>query len=450
MKLVKFTYFLFFSLGFFWITHSIKSQDTEVCSENVVNAIATATNNCGNFSRNYACYGNPAIAPTPAPGVTHLNFDSVGDTEVITDFGGMWLSHGGISFMKLTMNDGATADVVVFGNINLAPIDANNISITELDAIVNENLDVHLEASATSEIFDTLIKDTEISVIVRDGSNQWVGFIHDNMLVWVSSDPSYLTIVGEISSLPVGNPWIEWSPMQAFTFESTGDEVSSCTDVAESGIIIQTPPGQEKIRFSINDAIIDIGSTVLLERDATYMYVTVLEGQAHIRAASISVNLPAGVSVRVPVNPLGTPEFIPYRGTLWLSLADVLDIPVADVYGLPIIVDMPYATHPGDGEDNPLPYDIVFYSPNGAEIDTVRLNVESVIHIVTPPSRQDSEDFRDRDVIEFDSDGTLRFEHFCTITNVTRRYIFIYSVELIDANQQHSEPFPWVMVCDNT
>lgn len=83
-------------------------------------------------------------------------------------------------------------------------------------------------------------------------------------------------------------------PMQAFYFQSGVGE-SPCLEAPQDGILVQTPEGAGRIELSVNNAVIDLGSSAFLQADpGVQMRVAVLEGDGVITTAESTVAVPAG------------------------------------------------------------------------------------------------------------------------------------------------------------
>lgn len=94
----------------------------------------------------------------------------------------------------------------------------------------------------------------------------------------------------------------DYQPMQAFAFR-TGDAESSCTDITENGLIIQTPEGVGRVTLWINDVRVRIGSTVLFQaQPGDDLIVSTFEGRAEVEAQGETQEATTGMRVRVPLD----------------------------------------------------------------------------------------------------------------------------------------------------
>lgn len=92
------------------------------------------------------------------------------------------------------------------------------------------------------------------------------------------------------------------APMQAFYLRS-GIGETSCTEVPQSGVLIQTPQGAGNIVLRANDVDLELGSTAFIKAQAgESMSFSVLEGHGVATADGESVQVPAGSWVEIPVD----------------------------------------------------------------------------------------------------------------------------------------------------
>jgi hypothetical protein len=116
--------------------------------------------------------------------------------------------------------------------------------------------------------------------------------------------------------------------MQAF-FLQTGIGDVQCAEAPQNGVLIQTPEGQGKINFTVNNVDIVLGSTAFLQAQPDdFLYAYVVEGEARVSAFETQKVVPAGAVVAVPVDsnlsaagPPNDPE--PYAAD------DVMTLPVS-------------------------------------------------------------------------------------------------------------------------
>ena len=152
--------------------------------------------------------------------------------------------------------------------------------------------------------------------MVEMRAGDWVRIeLGDDDLGWV-----YVPLVnldGDVNTLEVVDSIVEvlddtvLNPMQAFTFHSgIGD--SQCSEMPQSGILIQTPEGARGIEFAVNGVNLTIGSTIFLQAEADdEMLVYTLEGQARVEAFEKEVLVPAGAQTSIPLDGTGNASDVP-------------------------------------------------------------------------------------------------------------------------------------------
>jgi len=90
--------------------------------------------------------------------------------------------------------------------------------------------------------------------------------------------------------------------MQAFYFR-TGAGDAACAEAPRDGILIQSPGGAKTVKLSVDEAIIELGSTVYMTaQPGGKMAVYTLEGSAGITSFGTTEVALAGMVVRVPVD----------------------------------------------------------------------------------------------------------------------------------------------------
>lgn len=120
-----------------------------------------------------------------------------------------------------------------------------------------------------------------------------------------------LVLFGNVQIQNAGGEDGEYSPMQAFTFQ-TGVDDRPCDEAPDSGIMIQTPEGVGEITLLINEVTIELGSTAFLQAEAgNEMLINIVEGQADVSAQGTTITVPAGALARVPLDANGLADGAP-------------------------------------------------------------------------------------------------------------------------------------------
>ena len=90
--------------------------------------------------------------------------------------------------------------------------------------------------------------------------------------------------------------------MQAF-YLRTGAGPAPCAEAPRSGVLIQVPASQQIIRFSINEATIDLASTAFLVAEPNGMFfIYTLDGSTGVTAFGVTQAALAGMVIRIPLD----------------------------------------------------------------------------------------------------------------------------------------------------
>jgi hypothetical protein len=317
---------------------------------------------CTAIDRNQACYGNVTLLAQPQPGIDddELIFEKPGDRVSVADVSTLTLSPWdeaqntwGISLMKLQANlpatlPGQNVTFLLFGNVAIDNAVYSNTEGPRLQIRAQGEVNVYSAASADQEVVGTLADGDSATAIGRIDDSTWLQVkLQSGANGWVQADQvkaddsySFLDVVDADSALTPLLP-----PMQAFYFQ-TGAGDAPCAEAPDSGILVQTPGGSRKIEFTANEVTITLGSTAYLQaQPAGDMTVSVVEGQAEVSAQGVTVTVPAGAQVRIPIDASraasGPPgAVVPYTGR--------------DVQGLPVrILERAISIAPPLGEATP-------------------------------------------------------------------------------------------------
>lgn len=102
---------------------------------------------------------------------------------------------------------------------------------------------------------------------------------------------------------------------------------SACRELPNSGIMVQTPKGSTKIALTVNDVLIELGSTVYITvAESDKMSVYLLEGEALVTAEGETVSLEPGYYTEILLGSSLTPSSVPrpaeaYEATVLESLS---------------------------------------------------------------------------------------------------------------------------------
>lgn len=177
-------------------------------------------------------------------------------------------------------------------------------------------IDIEMAATAASDL-DSLVRLVDESGTILAENDDFDGF-DSRINAFVLPQTGVYTIVATrfANSPTVGQFELTLAlsaglnynaPMQAFYFTS-GIGTGACAEVPEDGIVLQTPGEAGIVRFSINEVLVDIGSTIVAQAvpatdDAEgEMSLRVLEGRIRVEAFGVARYVPAGYRVRIPVD----------------------------------------------------------------------------------------------------------------------------------------------------
>lgn len=330
------------------------------CATLIQNALDATHEQCVYTGRNQACYGNVTLHAEPQPDVDPLTFDKPGDMVNVADVGSLTLSPWdekqntwGVSLMRLQTNlpetlPGQNVMFLLFGQVAIDNAVASNTEGPTLQVRAQGEVSVYSVAEADGEPLVTLADGDSATAMGRTEDSTWLQIrLQSSSIGWVQADQmkaddtySFLDVIDAASaSTPVQ------SPMQAFYFQ-TGAGDAPCAEAPDSGILVQTPGGIEHIEFTADEVKIVLGSTAYLQaQPAGDMTVSVVEGQAEVTAQGVTVVVPQGAQVHIPIDAnraaSGPPGQVqPYTGR--------------DVQGLPVgILDRVIVVAPPLGEATP-------------------------------------------------------------------------------------------------
>lgn len=333
---------LFVLLCFTSIAAQVVTAQNDVCSATVQQALAEVDQGCAETGRNQACYGYVALEATAREGAQNFSFTQQGDLANVGDIDTLRLSaldlendQWGIALLKLQANlpdtlPGQNVTFLLFGDVELtnavapADPDAEAAEPVTLAATSTGGANVRSEPSTNGAIAGGLATSESVIVNGRNSDNSWlrIEIPDSDDQGWVSA--SLLTVDGDVSTLDVveGADAVEaFTPMQAFYFR-TGITDTTCAEAPPDGILIQTPEGAGKINLRANDVDVELGSTGFFQAvPDEEMTISVVEGEGSVTSNGVTVTVPAGTQVTVPIDenlqPVGEPsEAQPYDPSL--------------------------------------------------------------------------------------------------------------------------------------
>ncbi len=250
------------------------ADNTTTCPDSVNAALNDTDKQCAKLGRNEACYGHNSISSSPSTGTRSLTFDKPGDI----------------------------AKLSAFHTLQLAPLslDKNTWGIAVL------RIQANLPDSAPGQNVTLLaFGDVQVS---------------DMPPAAVSGTSAETATTVPTKTTAKATPTPLQGPLQAF-YLSTGVGQPSCVGAPPDGILIQSPgAASQKVRMTINDAQIQLGSTVFVQAQAAHdvvintpggsttvtlnsqMIISTLEGAVTVTFANQTQTAPAGMRIRVPLD----------------------------------------------------------------------------------------------------------------------------------------------------
>ena len=288
----------------------------DICTDIIQQAMVTVEDACAITGRNQACYGNISLEATPREGVENFTFEQQGDIAGVADVDTLRLrgldpeeNIWGIALMKIQANlpdalPGENVTFLLFGDVEIQNA-VEDAALATIEITSNGGINVRTGPSTDYRVAGSLSNGETAVANGRNADGSWLRIqIPDtDSLGWVAAQ--LVTAAGEVESLSVvdaSDQETPFTPMQAFYFR-TGITGTSCAEAPDIGILIQTPEGMGEISLRANDVDIQLGSTAFLQaQPAESMTISVVEGQGRVTADGVTVTVPAGTQVSIPVD----------------------------------------------------------------------------------------------------------------------------------------------------
>ena len=312
------------------LLYSAVLAQENICESIVQDAISIVQDECAATDRNQACYGYVQLQATPREGVEEFTFEQAGDLVNVADVETLRLSSldedsdtWGIALMKLQANlpaslPGQNVTFVLFGNVEIQNAVEPGEELATIEISANDGINVRSGPSTDYRVVGSLTRDEAVIANGRNEDGSWlrIQVPDSDTLGWVFAE--LVTTEDDASALSVvdaNETNVPFAPMQAFYFR-TGIGSTSCAEAPPDGILVQTPEGAGRIELRANDVDIQLGSTAFLQSEpGENMTVSVVEGEGVITADGVSVTVPAGAQVEIPIDddlrasgPPGEPE----------------------------------------------------------------------------------------------------------------------------------------------
>jgi hypothetical protein len=309
---------LFWALG----VPALVLAQADSCPNIVQKALTAVDQSCQSTGRNQACYGNVLLTANPQPNVTDFNFQKAGDITDLAKIKDISLSEldaqtdvWGVALMRLQANlpdtlPGQNVTMLLFGNVQITnAATSDQPAPVLLNATPTRNANVRAAPSTSGAVVGSVASGKAITADGRNDAGDWLRIqLSDTKVGWVSA--SLVKVDGDATTLPVKDASDttpvaaapHYDPMQAFYFKSgIGD--APCNEAPDSGILVQTPEGADKITLSVNGADIELGSTGYLQaQPSADMELSIVEGEGRVTAKGVTRVVPAGTRVGVPLD----------------------------------------------------------------------------------------------------------------------------------------------------
>lgn len=291
------------------------------CPTIVQSALELVDQACSATTRNQACYGNNLLTAVAREGINNLQFEKSGDIINVADVQRLQLSAmsltnetWGVALMQLQANlpdtlPGQNVTFLLFGDVQVENAASEPAVLLNVTALNKAN--VRSGPSRSASVVSSL---SSGQTVVGDGRNEagdWLRIqLDEGRVGWVFAE--LVSVEGDASTLPVktdddsqpvpATP--AFGPMQAFYLKSgSGDR--PCKEVPDSGILVQSPQGGNRVTFNADGVDVTLGSTAYLQASAEYLTMSVVEGRGTLKSAGVIQAVPAGTFARVPLGDNG-------------------------------------------------------------------------------------------------------------------------------------------------
>lgn len=275
------------------------------CPALVEQALSQVGDNCGDLSRNSACYGFNEVDATFAQTVTEDFFtrpaertDLVSVRRIQTAPLDLALEQWGIAVLNVQANvpntlPGQAVTFLLIGDTELENAVETAASATNAEVSVLAQFDTELRSGPQpdSAVITSLPTGAILSATALSEDGASVQVVSVDGVGWVNR--SAINADPALETLPVSDA-ISQSPMQSFYFRTRPGGIE-CSQTP-SLLAIQSPENI-KVNLTANGADIQLGSLIVLQvlEDGQTMQLTTLEGQATINPGQPDeIVVPAG------------------------------------------------------------------------------------------------------------------------------------------------------------
>lgn len=371
-----------------WVTPVVALAQSEECAVIIEQTLAAVDELCADTGRNQACYGNVKLQAEPRTEAVDFAFSQAGDIANVADINSMRLSSlnqltgdWGVALMRVQANlpetlPGQNVTFLMFGNVEV--VNAGGTVVPTV-TVSGGGINIRIAPTTSALVLDSLTNGETITADGRLADSSWVRVrLADGSPAWMNA--GVITVDGDIASLDVVDPALDaggsLGPMQAIYFTSSGGVGEQrCAEAPADGLLIQSPEGGGPIQLRINDADVQLGSTIFFQiaRAASggtaQMIMSVLEGRLQVRAFEITQIAIAGTRISIPLDAEGRVSGPP--GPVEPFDPDVMaNLPIS---ALERAIEIPEPSEaPGNGDvaitlfwDNNADLDLIVTEPSG-------------------------------------------------------------------------------------
>ncbi len=267
------------------LTVNTHAQDPAVCPPNALLSTVRAGAVCQQTGRDEICLGNGAVTAT-FQGEEALTFETPGDIIPAAQTKTLSVSTESLDApdyalaqmqlrADLTDPEQRTVSALVFGNATLT----NGVPpVLEIPVVARGTLNIRELPNQQSDILEQIFVRQSVLAHGRTEDGVWLRVNIPGTLErgWVSSEVG--APEGDVFQLPVmdnDTPFLR--PFQVMTI-TTDSAAGLCGDVADGGVLLQTPNPDDQVNLTINDDALAIAGTVYLEANDNALRISVLEG----------------------------------------------------------------------------------------------------------------------------------------------------------------------------
>lgn len=290
------------------ISYAQDPLQVAACDTLVQDALQLVASRCLDLGKNEICYGNNAISATLSD--DGFVFATPGDIVPVTAIETLITrpinpedNEWGVALMNVQADLPDAEDsvqILLFGGAELTPTFNDqlvaNIQPCSFENTSGNNLNLRAGPGENYAIVDVLDEGDTLPIYGKSTNEEWVrssrGWVYaENGTTHCPTDNN-LRLIENVEDA-------YHAPMQSFALRV--DEDARC-EAIPSGLLIQTPTGKTA-NLLINNVELRIGSTAVIQVDASGNCQTYQSLSGHVEVTTFGVVLPVGSEVTVPINP---------------------------------------------------------------------------------------------------------------------------------------------------